>query len=68
MIKLTIRKDNPNLINVWLEGFENREMVDGDLEEVLNMIDCSRSSVIEMVNRRRKIELENKKVKLKLIK
>jgi hypothetical protein len=68
MIKLTFRKDSPNSIKVWLEGFEDREIKDGDLQEVLNMIDCARGSVIGMLEKRMKLEAENKKVKLKLIK
>ncbi|MCK9440288.1 MAG: hypothetical protein M0Q13_02590 [Methanothrix sp.] len=69
MIKVTIRKDNEEskTINWWVEGFENREINDEDIINVLDMIDTSRKSIIEVMRKRQGLEAEKKMSNLYLI-
>lgn len=57
MIKITIRKDNPDAnLKWWVEGYENKQLSDNDIQEVLNMIDIAKKDIEERMKLRMEIE------------
>lgn len=59
MIKVTMKKENgQSTIKWWLEGYENREVSDADINEVMDMIECSKKNILETMRRRQALEKE----------
>ena len=61
MIKVTMKKENgQSTIKWWLEGYEDREVSDADINEVMDMIECSKKNILEVMRRRQVLEKEMK--------
>ena len=69
MIKITMtREHGETAIKWWVEGFEDREINDKDIEEVMNTIDTAKEDIFENMKKRQELEKEKRFNKLKLIK
>lgn len=69
MIKITIRKDDPdkNSIKWWVEGFEEKGITEKDIATIESIMDSCKESILEMMYNKISLESKNKETKLELI-
>ena len=69
MIKITIRKDDPDktAIKWWLEGFEENEISEKDIIEVRNIMENCKNDILNTMCERKSLESKTRESKLELI-
>lgn len=69
MIKITIRKDDPdkNSVKWWVEGFEEKGVTEKDILTIESVMDSCKESILEMMYNKISLESKNKETKLELI-
>lgn len=66
MIKITIRKDDPNKNSVkwWVEGFEEKGITEKDIIEMENIIDNCKKNILDMMYNKKSLDSEEPKLEL----
>jgi hypothetical protein len=69
MIKITIRKDDPDktAIKWWVEGFEEKEISEKDIIEVRDIMENCKNDILNTMYERKSLESKTRESKLELI-